>query len=196
MYFIPKKYKSRGGKVRASEVRKELTKQSRQVLCCALKASAASEGRKPAQCTCLGAAVQAHLLCELAGKSLIPPIKEWEEISLVSLQALISAYTVVSKCQPLKRHLKPCQQNTQKALLQKACSTIRLLQLLHVSKLLLSNIAGEKKGFNTFQVKLLREKKCTGKEILPNLPCSPMRINKLLLRKTGLPTPDLLFCMN
>lgn len=112
------------------------------------------------QCTCLELEVQAHLLCELAGKSLIPPIKEWEEISLFSLQALISAYTVVSKCQPLQRHLKPCQQNTQKALLQKAFSTISptaaaftCLQTVTVK------YCWGKKGSNTFQVKLLREKK-------------------------------------
>lgn len=151
-YFIPKKYKSKEGKICASEVRKEFTKHPRQVLCCALKARAANEARRPAQCTCLELEVQAHLLCELAGKNLIPPIMEWEEISLFSLQALISAYTVVSKCQPLKRHLKPCQQSTQKALLQKAFSTIspNAAAFMHLEKLLL-NIAWEEKALVHFR---------------------------------------------
>lgn len=159
-HFIPKKYESKGGKICASEVRKEFTKQPRQVSCCALKASAANEGRRPAQCTCLEPEVQAHLLCELAGKNLIPPIKEWEEISLFSLQALISACTVVSKCQPLKRHLKPCQQNTQKALLQKAFSAISptAAAFTCLKTVTVKYCWGKKKGFNTFQVKLLTEK--------------------------------------
>lgn len=161
-----------------------------------LKARAANEARRPAQCTCLELEVQAHLLCELAGKNLIPPIKEWEEINLFSLQALISAYTVVSKCQPLKRHLKPCQQNTQKALLQKAFSTHSPAAAASAClKTVTVKYCLGKKGFNTFQVKLLKEKKCIEKKILlPIFPRSPVKINKLLLRKTGLPTPGLLFC--
>lgn len=55
------------------------------------KVKAANEARRQTQSSCLELKVQAHLLCELASKNLILQIKEWEEIILFSLQAVISA---------------------------------------------------------------------------------------------------------
>lgn len=72
-------------------VKNKFTKQQSQVLCCALKARAEEEARRQAQRSCLQLNIRAHLLCELARKNLVLQIKEWEEIILFSLQALISA---------------------------------------------------------------------------------------------------------
>ena len=72
-------------------VKKQFTEQQSQDLCCVLKARAENEARRQAECSRLELKVPAHLLCELASKNLILQIKEWEEIILFSLQALISA---------------------------------------------------------------------------------------------------------